>query len=121
MKKEIILDLSKYKIILERIIYSDLNIEEYILENFSTNKIEISELIKKIQIKILNDLNIKYDHHNDIFNIIDEPTFITKIVNLLDIIEYLIRSKVDIKFDIARFKNYKDKNNLIIAIELEYE
>lgn len=121
MKKEILVDLGKYKILLNKNIFKDLAIEEYILEHFSTDKIEMSNVIKDIQIMILKELNVGFNHHNDLFNYIHEGDFTSKVVNVIDLLtKLLLTIDVDDVYNVVKFKRYEDKENLKIIVEVEY-
>lgn len=116
---EVTIDLSKYKKIIERNIFLDLDVEKYILEHFSTNLKKQSDLIKEIQIMILKELGVSYSHHNELFDYLDESRFITTVITVISILEILVLNNVGIEFDEINFKRYENKEKLVIVVEVK--
>lgn len=117
---DVIVDLSRYKALLENKIYLDLNIEEYLIEHFTTNTIEHSKVILEIQQMILDNLGQRdITHPNIVFKFIDENEFITKIVNFYDALTIIFTNQTEINFNTIRFKEWKNKEKLQCIIKVE--
>lgn len=114
---EVMINLSNYKQIINRNIFLDLDVEKYILENYNSNLIKRSETIKKIQIMILDAYNVKYEHHNEVFDYINETDFISKIIRIYDVLDYIVLKAINIKFKEVYFKKYLNEDELIIIME----
>lgn len=112
-----VLDLTKYRTALLNRIIHGANLELYIIENYSTNRLKQAKLYNEVVVKALDYL-VGIEAKKDpiqLFEIIKEDDFNTRFMEILDWLEYKVTKEFDTVYrEIIVTKVKTDNDTLVV-------
>ena len=91
------------------------DIEDFILEHYSTNKEEMAKVyLDSLTFAIKFLVGEERKHPLSVFDILDESTYNDSYMRLLDLIEYYIVSTVKAGYDVVRVVEVKKEDQQVI-------
>ena len=91
------------------------DIEDFILEHYSTNKEEMAKVyLDSLTFAIKFLVGEERKHPLSVFDILDESTYNDSYMRLLDLIEYYIVSTVKAGYDVVRVVEVKKEDQKVI-------
>lgn len=91
------------------------DIEDFILERYSTNKEEMAKVyLDSLTFAIKFLVGEERKHPLSVFDILDESTYNDSYMRLLDLIEYYIVSTVKAGYDVVRVVEVKKEDQQVI-------
>jgi hypothetical protein len=112
-----VLDLTKYRTALLNRIIHGANLELYIIENYSTNRLKQAKLYNEVVVKALDYL-VGIEAKKDpiqLFEIIKEDDFNTRFMEILDWLEYKVTKEFNTVYrEIIVTKVKTDNDTLVV-------
>lgn len=91
------------------------DIEDFILEHYSTNKEEMAKVyLDSLTFAIKFLVGEERKHPLSVFDILDESTYNDSYMRLLDLIEYYIVSTVKAGYDVVRVVEVKKEDQQVV-------
>ena len=91
------------------------DIEDFILEHYSTNKEEMAKVyLNSLTFAIKFLVGEERKHPLSVFDILDESTYNDSYMRLLDLIEYYIVNTVKAGYDVVRVVEVKKEDQKVI-------
>lgn len=91
------------------------DIEDFILEHYSTNKEEMAKVyLDSLTFAIKFLVGEEREHPLSVFDILDESTYNDSYMRLLDLIEYYIVKTVKAGYDVVRVVEVKKEDQQVI-------